>query len=209
MTMQPGRLFVISAPSGAGKTTLVRRVIEARGDLKFSISFTTREPRVGERDGADYFFVSQQAFDRMRDDGAFLEHAQVFGKCYGTGRQQVHDLCAAGHDVLLEIDWQGARQVMTNDPDCLSIFILPPSMQELERRLRGRQTDSETVIARRLAEATGDMGHWREFDHVVVNDDLDRATADLLAILAGQSTTTGTDDPGTAARVTRLLAGSA
>lgn len=206
--MQPGRLFVISAPSGAGKSTLVRRVIEARQDLKFSVSYTTREPRTGEREGKDYFFLSPADFERMREAGDFLEHAQVFGKWYGTGRRQVHDLCAAGHDVLLEIDWQGAQQVMTNDPDCLSIFILPPSMHELERRLRGRQTDSEAVITRRLAEATGDMEHWREFDHVVINDDLDRATADLLAILAGQSATTRTDDPATAAHVSRLLAGA-
>lgn len=200
-----GKLFVISAPSGAGKTTLVKRIVTTRSDLKFSISYTTRQARSGERDGVDYFFLDRSAFESMRNDGEFLEHAEVFGNLYGTGRQQVSDLCAGGHDVLLEIDWQGARQVMANDPDCTSVFILPPSVDELERRLRGRGTDSEEVIRRRLGEAVDDISHWTEFDHAVINDDLDRAATELLAILAGESTSTRTNQPELIARVSGLL----
>jgi len=206
--MNPGKLFVISAPSGAGKTTLVKRVITARPDLKFSISYTTRAARPGEQNSVDYFFLNRAEFERMRDDGAFLEHAEVFGNFYGTGRQQVSELCAAGKDVLLEIDWQGAQQVMANDPDCTSVFILPPSTEELERRLRGRATDSDEVIRRRLGEAVDDISHWPEFDHVVINADLDQAAAELLAILAGESTMTQTGRPEVRARVSRLLESS-
>lgn len=207
-TMIPGKLFVISAPSGAGKTTLVKRVIDTRRDLRFSISYTTRAARPGEQDGIDYFFLERDEFERMRADGAFLEHAEVFGNFYGTGRQQVSELCAAGNDVLLEIDWQGARQVMANDPDCTSVFILPPSTEELEQRLRGRQTDSDEVIRHRLGEAVDDISHWTEFDHAVINDDLDQAAAELLAILAGESAMTRTDRPEVRERVSRLLKGS-
>ncbi len=205
MTRKKGNLFVISAPSGAGKTTLVKRIVTTRPDLKFSISFTTRQARSGEQDGVDYYFLDRDEFERMRDDGSFLEHAEVFGNFYGTGRQQVNDLCTAGQDVLLEIDWQGARQVMANDPDCTSIFILPPSTGELERRLHGRATDSEEVIQRRLGEAVADISHWTEFDHAVINDDLDRAATELLAILAGESEMTRTDRAELRTRVSRLL----
>jgi len=205
LTRKKGNLFVISAPSGAGKTTLVKRIVTTRPDLKFSISFTTRQARSGEQDGVDYYFLDRDEFERMRDDGSFLEHAEVFGNFYGTGRQQVNDLCTAGQDVLLEIDWQGARQVMANDPDCTSIFILPPSTGELERRLHGRATDSEEVIQRRLGEAVADISHWTEFDHAVINDDLDRAATELLAILAGESEMTRTDRAELRTRVSRLL----
>jgi len=201
-----GNLFVLSAPSGAGKTTLVRRIMSERPDLAFSISYTTRPRRDGEVDGRDYHFLDRDEFVRMRDAGEFLEHAEVFGHCYGTGRNQVEKLRAAGHDVLLEIDWQGARQVRTNQPDCCSIFILPPSMLELERRLRGRATDSEEVIARRLDEAADDMSHWAEFDHAVVNDELESAAGKLLAIMAGKSPGTATRNPDVRAAVTAVLA---
>jgi len=205
LTSKTGKLFVISAPSGAGKTTLVKRIVAARPDLKFSISYTTRQARPGEKNSVDYFFLDRDEFERMRNDGAFLEHAEVFGNFYGTGRQQVSDLCAAGQDVLLEIDWQGARQVMANDPNCTSIFILPPSTGELEQRLRGRATDSEEVIQRRLGEAVADISHWTEFDHAVINEDLDLAATELLAILAGESTATRTDLPAVRKRVAQLL----
>jgi len=205
LTTQQGKLFVISAPSGAGKTTLVKRIVDSRPDLKFSISYTTRAARPGERPGVDYFFLDRDEFMRLRDNDAFLEHAEVFGHYYGTGRQQVSDLCETGNDVLLEIDWQGAQQVMANDPDCTSIFILPPSVGELERRLRGRATDSEDVIRRRLGEAVDDISHWAEFDHVVMNDELEQAVVELLAILAGTSTATRTDQPEVGERVARLL----
>jgi len=205
LTSKTGKLFVISAPSGAGKTTLVKRIVAARPDLKFSISYTTRQARPGEKNSVDYFFLDRDEFEHMRNDGAFLEHAEVFGNFYGTGRQQVSDLCAAGQDVLLEIDWQGARQVMANDPNCTSIFILPPSTGELEQRLRGRATDSEQVIQRRLGEAVADISHWTEFDHAVINEDLDLAATELLAILAGESTATRTDLPAVRKRVAQLL----
>ena len=205
MTTLAGNLFVISAPSGAGKTTLVKRLLLSRPDLKFSISYTTREKRANETDGVDYHFLDRASFERMRDDGEFLEHAEVFGNFYGTGKDQVDHLCAAGNDVLLEIDWQGARQVMRNDPDCTSIFILPPSVAELERRLRGRATDSEDVIRRRLGEALDDISHWSEFDHAVINDELDRAASELLAILSGDSTASRTGDPEMAGRIRQIL----
>lgn len=200
-----GRLYVITAPSGAGKTTLVKRLIEQRPDLRFSISYTTRTRRAGEEHGRDYFFLSESQFAAMLKAGEFLEHASVFGNSYGTGRDQVRGLLQAGQDVLLEIDWQGARQVRANMPECVTVFILPPSRAELERRLRGRQTDSEAVIARRLGEAEGDMAHWREFDYVVINDDLDAAVAELCSVLDGEGSACATTDPARQARVDAIL----
>jgi len=182
---RPGRLVVLSAPSGAGKTTLVKALRAADPALGFSISYTTRPPRPNEEHGRDYFFVDMDHFARMAGDRAFLEHAEVFGHRYGTSREQVQAALDAGQNLLLEIDWQGARQVRANAPDCVSVFILPPSRAELERRLRGRGTDSEAVIQRRLGQALGDMAHWAEFDHVVVNDQLDEAVAALRRIIAG------------------------
>jgi guanylate kinase len=177
------RLWVIAAPSGAGKTSLVRALLERDPRLRFSISYTTRPPRSSEVDGRDYFFVSEERFLEMQRSQAFLEHARVFDHCYGTGRDHVEDLLRRGYSVLLEIDWQGARQVRERAPESESIFILPPSVAELERRLRGRKTDAETVIQRRLRDALGDMTHWREFDHVVVNEDFEAALAKLGAIV--------------------------
>jgi len=181
-----GNLLVISAPSGAGKTTLVRQVMNRQPTLRFSISHTTRPMRRGEQHGRDYFFVNDDEFEGIRSSGGFLEHAEVFGNRYGTGRTQVDELLADGRDVLLEIDWQGAQQVRANLPECVSVFVLPPSLEELEARLRGRSTDSEEVIRRRLGEAIGDISHWREFDHVIINDDLDDAVEELLAVIRGQ-----------------------
>ena len=201
-----GRLFVISAPSGAGKTSLVRALLERRPGIRFSVSHTTRRPREGEIDGRDYFFVDERTFLRMVGGGDFLEHARVFSHLYGTGRSQVEELMDAGHDVILEIDWQGARQVRAAMPECRSVFILPPSLEELERRLRGRSTDSGEVIAQRLAEAREDMGHWKEFDHAVVNDAFDAALADLLAIVTGGGEASRTDDPGHAGKISAILA---
>lgn len=180
-----GRLFVIAAPSGAGKTSLVRALMEQEAHLQFSISFTTRARRPSEVDGHDYFFVDVPTFQRMAATGEFLEHAQVFDNYYATGHTTVETALAAGQDLILEIDWQGARQVRTAMPECISIFILPLSRETLEERLRGRGTDSPEVIARRLQNAVADMSHWREFEYVIVNDSFDQALADLHAVVSG------------------------
>jgi guanylate kinase len=201
-----GRLVVISAPSGAGKTTLVRELLGRERSLRFSISYTTRPPRATEMDGEDYFFVDERQFERMRSRNEFLESARVFDHWYGTGRAHVDSLLADGFSVLMEIDWQGAQQIRGSDPDAMGIFILPPSKRELERRLRGRGTDPEPVIARRLADAVDDMSHWREFDYVVVNDDVDAAVDRLVRILRGSGEEFATNDAATAARVERMLA---
>ena len=191
-----GCLFVIAAPSGAGKTSLVRSLMQREPALRFSISYTTRPQRPTEVHGRDYFFVAREEFDRMVAAGEFLEHATVFDNSYGTARRQVEDSLAAGQDLILEIDWQGARQIRRALPECRSIFILPPSRPELERRLRGRGTDAEEVIQRRLRDAGGDMGHWREFEFVVVNDDFERALGELQAIVRGQGEASRSDRAG-------------
>jgi len=191
-----GRLFVIAAPSGAGKTSLVRALMERESGLRFSISYTTRPQRPNEVHGRDYFFVAREEFDRMVAAGEFLEHATVFDNSYGTARRQVEDSLAAGQDLILEIDWQGARQIRRALPECRSIFILPPSRPELERRLRRRGTDTEEVIQRRLRDAAGDMGHWREFEFVVVNDDFERALGELQAIVQGRGDASRSGRPG-------------
>ena len=180
---QRGRLHVMSAPSGAGKTSLVKALLAARPQLAVSVSTTTRTRRPNEVDGRDYYFVSNEEFDRRVAAGAFLEHARVFDNQYGTSREQVAAKLAAGHNVLLEIDWQGARQIRARAPDCVSIFILPPSRAALEERLRARKTDSDAVIARRLADAAHDMSHCLEFDYAVVNDRFEQAVAELLTII--------------------------
>lgn len=182
--MKRGRLFVIAAPSGAGKTSLVRALMERLPALRFSISYTTRQQRPNETRGRDYFFVDHAQFERMVEAGEFLEHARVFDNYYGTSRAQVEQLLAAGDNVLLEIDWQGARQIRRAMPECRTIFVLPPSRAALEQRLRGRGTDSDEVIARRLRDSTADMSHWDEFDYVVINDEFERAVDDLASIVA-------------------------
>jgi guanylate kinase len=179
------RLYVISAPSGAGKTSLVRALREQIPDLAVSTSHTTRAPRPNEQHGREYFFVNNAEFDAMAARGEFLEHARVFDNQYGTSRRQLEDKLAAGKDVILEIDWQGARQVRAALPACQSIFVLPPTVAALRARLMGRQTDSPAVIERRLADAVADMSHFREFDYVVVNDEFARAVADLVRIVRG------------------------
>lgn len=188
------RLFVIAAPSGAGKTTLVKALVKRNPELRFSVSYTTRKPRETELHGRDYLFVDETEFVRLRDTGEMLESAMVFDNRYGTSRSQVEQLLSEGHHVILEIDWQGARQVRESMPESIDIFILPPSAAELERRLRGRRTDSEEVIKRRLRDALGDMSHWLEFDFVIINDELETAIDELEAILEGGRETNRTSD---------------
>lgn len=201
-----GRLFVIAAPSGAGKTSLVRALMEREPGLRFSISYTTRRQRPTEQHGRDYFFVDREEFERMVAAGEFLEHARVFDNHYGTSRRQVEESLSAGRDLILEIDWQGAAQIRRALPECISIFILPPSRAELERRLRGRGTDSDEVIQRRLRDAASDMTHWREFDHVVINDEFEQALEQLVAIVTGRGQATRADRAGLEALAAGLTA---
>ena len=205
-TARRGRLFVIAAPSGAGKTSLVRALMEQVPTLRFSVSYTTRPKRPAELDGKDYFFVSHEEFEHMVAAGEFLEYARVFENYYGTSRQQVEESLASGQDLILEIDWQGAAQIRRAMPESVSVFILPPSRAELERRLRGRGTDSEEVIARRLGEAANDMKHWEEFDYVVVNDDFDRAVSELQGTVMEAGKAARRDRPGLAELVGKLTA---
>jgi guanylate kinase len=180
-----GKLFVIAAPSGAGKTSLVKALLARMPELHVSISHTTRSKRPTEEPGREYYFVSVPEFQQLVEKDEFLEHARVFDNYYGTARQPVEAQLSQGHDVVLEIDWQGARQVRRAMPDSKTIFILPPSRRALEERLRNRATDSNEVIERRLRDAVGDMSHWREFDYVVVNDDFEHAVSDLMRIVSG------------------------
>jgi guanylate kinase len=186
-----GSLFVIAAPSGAGKTSLVKAILARDPALRVSVSHTTRKQRPTEVPGRDYNFVSVEEFKRLIEAGEFLEHAQVFDNYYGTGRAQVEALREAGYDAILEIDWQGAQQVRKAQPDCKTVFILPPSRAELETRLRNRKTDSDQVIERRLRDAVADMSHYAEFDYVIVNDGFEKAVAELLEILRGGGTEYG------------------
>jgi guanylate kinase len=180
-----GRLFVIAAPSGAGKTSLVKALLERHPELHVSISHTTRARRPTEQAGREYYFVTVPEFQELIAKGEFLEYAQVFDNFYGTGRRPVEQQLSQGRNVILEIDWQGARLVRAAMPECSSIFILPPSRVALEERLNNRKTDSAEVIARRLRDAVGDMSHWGEFDYVVVNDEFERAVTDLGRIVEG------------------------
>lgn len=180
--------------------------MERDPSLRFSISYTTRPQRPTEVHGRDYYFVSRDEFQRMISARAFLEHAQVFDNWYATPRREVEKALASGEDLILEIDWQGAQQVRTAMPECISIFILPPSRSALEQRLRSRGTDTDEVIARRLQDAVADMTHWPEFDYVIVNDDFDHALADLKKIIAGQGQTLRSDRPELKAITAALLA---
>lgn len=184
--MKRGKLFVIAAPSGAGKTSLVKALLARKPELHVSVSHTTRQRRPTEEHGREYYFVSVPQFQELRERGEFLEHARVFDNFYGTAREPVERQLAQGYNVVLEIDWQGAQQVRRAMPECSSIFILPPSQRALEERLRNRATDAHEVIARRLRDAVSDMSHWSEFDYVVVNDDFERATQDLVRIVEGR-----------------------
>ena len=178
-----GTLFVVAAPSGAGKSTLVNALLEREPAISLSISHTTRPPRPGEQYGRHYYFVEREEFEREIAEGIFLEHAEVHGNLYGTSRNTVNSLLEQGRDVLLEIDWQGARQIRKAKADCVSVFILPPSRPELERRLRGRGSDSAEVIARRLHNSREEIAHAHEFDYIIVNDSFDVALSDLQAIV--------------------------
>lgn len=204
MTVRAASLFVIAAPSGAGKTSLVHALVKKHPELRFSISYTTRKKRPNEKEGADYFFVTKKEFEALRRRGEMLESALVFDNLYGTSRSQVDEYLRAGENVVLEIDWQGARQVRESMPDCVTIFIMPPTLGELERRLRERRTDSAEVIERRLRDAVGDMSHWDEFDHVIINDDFDTAVAAIDAVVGGQGWTTSTDNPALREAVTGI-----
>ncbi len=182
MQQAQGTLYIISAPSGAGKTSLVKALLEQDAKVRVSVSHTTRAPRDGEVDGVAYNFVSLAEFDQVIDAGQFLEYAEVFTNKYGTSKLWVEEQLAAGIDVILEIDWQGAQQVREKMPNALSIFILPPSRTELERRLTGRGTDSAEIIAGRMAQAESEMSHFGEFDYLVINDQFDEALNQLQAI---------------------------
>lgn len=184
MTPSPntGVLYIVSAPSGAGKTSLVKALLKSDPAIRLSVSYTTRAPRPGETDGRDYHFVDRTGFEKMLAEGEFLEHAEVYGNFYGTSKGSIARDLNAGHDVLLEIDWQGAAQVKMHFPDSASIFILPPSFSALRTRLKGRGQDSEEVIERRLAAAAHDVAHADAFDYIMVNDDFDHALLDLVAI---------------------------
>jgi len=178
-----GIVIVVSAPSGGGKTSLVRALLEAEEGVELSISFTTRAPRPGEKDGREYHFARPDIFEAMLERGEFLECAEVHGNRYGTSQKWIEDTIATGKDVLLEIDWQGARQVRRVYPDAKMVFILPPSMTELERRLRVRGQDSDAVIQRRLENAADEISHAVEFDYVIINNTFEEARRDLAAIL--------------------------
>ena len=208
--MQRGRLYVVSAPSGAGKTSLVKALMERDPRIRFSVSYTTRKPRGPRRFlGATIISCTAERFAEMAARGEFLEHAQVFDNCYGTGVRAVEEALANGEQLLLEIDWQGARQVRARLPEALSIFILPPSRSALEQRLKDRSTDSEAVIRRRLQDAAEDIGHWSEFDYVVVNDRFEQALGDLQAIVEDRGRSLAAQRPEVARLTAELLANSA
>ena len=204
--MKRGRLYVISAPSGAGKPSLVKALLAGEPRLRLSISHTTRTRRPTEVEGREYHFVSRSQFAQLVARGEFLEHARVFDNDYGTSRAFVESELSQGHDVLLEIDWQGAQQVRRAMPDCVSIFVLPPARQALAERLARRATDTAEVIRRRLKDAAGDMSHYDEFDYVVVNDDFDRAVADLKRIIEGKGEDLKSGRPGLEPLLAELLA---
>jgi guanylate kinase len=181
-----GQLFVITAPSGAGKTSLIEAVMRDDPSLKISVSYTTRAPRKGEKDGVDYHFVDEKTFRAMQKRGEFLESAEVHGNHYGTAKKVILDAIAKGEDLILEIDWQGAQQVRRLYPDCIGIFILPPSVAELERRMRTRGQDSDTVIRRRVDNAREELAHAAEFKYAIINKDFETARRELAKIIEGE-----------------------
>ncbi len=201
----PGQLYVIAAPSGAGKTSLVKALMDREPGLRFSVSYTTRKPRPAEVDGRDYHFITTAGFEHMIAAGEFLEHARVFDNYYGTGLAATRAALAAGERLLLEIDWQGARQVRSRLPEAETIFILPPSRASLEERLRARSTDSDAVIRRRLQDSVGDLAHWQEFDYVVINDRFETALGQLAAIVGGAGAALRADRPEVTSLAAQLL----
>jgi len=186
-----GRLYIISAPSGAGKTSLVAALLKADNAIEVSVSHTTRKSRPGEQNGINYHFVDIQAFEKLISEKAFLEHAKVFDNYYGTSRPWIESRLAAGQDVILEIDWQGAQQVRQIMPNAMSVFILPPSKEALRSRLTNRGQDAEDIIERRMSEAESESSHYGEYDYLVINDDFDTALADLISIFRAQRLLTG------------------
>ncbi len=181
-----GKLFVITAPSGAGKTSLIEAVMREDPSLKISVSYTTRPPRKGEKDGVDYHFIEEPTFRKMQAQGEFLECAEVHGNHYGTSKQVILDAVKRGDDIILEIDWQGAQQVRKLYPDCVGIFILPPSVEELERRMRARGQDSDAVIRRRLDNAREELAHAGEFKYAIINKDFETARRELASVIQSE-----------------------
>jgi len=184
--MNKGKLFIFSAASGTGKTSLAKALVESTPEVAFSVSHTTRAPRPGEQYGVHYYYVTREEFDRMVANSEFVEYATVFGNSYGTSKQAIEDQVKSGKSVILDIDWQGARAIKKWQPEAVSIFILPPSRAALRERLTNRKQDSQEVIDRRMREAVAEMSHYSEFDLLVVNDDFDAALEDLRAILRGE-----------------------
>ncbi|MBS1235561.1 MAG: guanylate kinase [Proteobacteria bacterium] len=184
--MNKGKLFIFSAASGTGKTSLAKALVESTPEVAFSVSHTTRAPRPGEQHGVHYYYVTREEFDRMVANSEFVEYATVFGNSYGTSKQAIEDQVKSGKSVILDIDWQGARAIKKWQPEAVSIFILPPSRAALRERLTNRKQDSQEVIDRRMREAVAEMSHYSEFDLLVVNDDFDAALEDLRAILRGE-----------------------
>lgn len=206
--MAQGTLYIVSAPSGAGKSSLIQALLKTQPlyDTQVSISHTTRAKRPGESHGEHYFFVSVDEFKRMIQENGFLEYAEVFGNYYGTSRAAIEQVLATGVDIFLDIDWQGAQQIRTRMPQARSIFILPPSKEELARRLRGRGQDSEDVIARRMAQAVAEMTHYAEYDYLIVNDDFDLALLDLKTIIRAERLRLSRQKVRHDALITKLLA---
>ena len=184
--MAKGKLFVITAPSGAGKTSLIEAVMRDDPSLKISVSYTTRKPRPGEKDGVDYHFVDKPTFQAMKQRGEFLENAEVHGNYYGTAKQVILDAVKRGDDLILEIDWQGAQQVRRFYPDCIGIFILPPSVEELERRMRARGQDADEVIRQRVQNAREELTHAGEFKYAIINKDFETARRELANIIQAE-----------------------
>lgn len=181
------KLFVISAPSGAGKTTLVKSLIKGNENIKCSTSYTTRSPRINEKEGEDYFFVSKEEFMQLKNNNKFIEHAKVFNNYYATSREEIEKILCQGAHAILEIDWQGARQVRQSIPECVSIFILPPSKDELQKRLINRATDDAKTIELRIKQANRDMLQWSDFDYCIINDDLETAKKELESIFSNDN----------------------
>jgi guanylate kinase len=206
MTATPGTLYIVSAPSGAGKTSLVKALIDAEPNVRVSVSHTTRGMRPGEVDSLNYHFVSREKFVQMLEHGDFLEHAEVFGNLYGTSQSTVLQTLAEGHDLILEIDWQGAQQVRHLMPQAKSIFILPPSQEALRQRLNNRGQDSDEIIDRRMREAVSEMSHYVEYDYLVINDDFATALDDLRSIFRANQLRHGAQQVRHGALLARLLA---
>jgi len=205
MSIERGTLYTIAAPSGAGKTSLVKALTESKTFVKVSVSHTTRAARPGEVDGLNYHFVAPEHFQQMLDNGLFIEHAEVFGNFYGTSKQWVEDHLAQGLDIILEIDWQGAQQVKRVMPNTRSIFILPPSREALLERLTSRGQDDDEIISRRMAEATSEMSHYAEADYLVINECFDTALKDLRAIIRSQRLNCAAQNLRQAALISDLL----